>query len=96
MANIATKTARKAVKKTARKATKSATNYAKGVIVRGFAYWAIAALIGLLPTIGITLPEAFTGYDTIAMVAFIIAGFICFGRKLSVGRLIALARTFLK
>lgn len=96
MSNIVTKTAKKTVKKTGRKVVKGSVNYAKGHIAKGIACWALAALVAFLPSVGINVPSAFTGYDTIAVAAFIVAGFVCFGRKLTVGRAIALIRTFLK
>lgn len=96
MSNVITKTAKKTVKKTGKKVVKSSVNYAKGYIVKGFACWALAALVAFLPEVGINIPSAFTGYDTIAVAAFIIAGFVCFGRKMTVGRAVSLVRTFLK
>jgi hypothetical protein len=95
MANFVTKTAKKAVRKTTRKAVKAGTNYAKGYIAKAFLCWAIAAVIGLLPQFGIVLPDFLTGTDTVAMIAFIVVGIVIFGRKVSMGRLIALVRTFL-
>lgn len=96
MANVIAKAAKKTVKKTTKKVAKGTVNYAKGYIMKGFVCWALAALVAFLPQVGINIPSAFTGYDTIAVAAFIIAGFVCFGRKLTVGRAISLIRTFLK
>lgn len=96
MSNVITKTAKKTVKKTGKKVIKGSVNYAKGYIVKGIVCWALAALVALPNAFGIEVPAAISGYDTIAVAAFIIAGFICFGRKLTVGRAIALIRTFFK
>lgn len=95
VARTAKKTAKKAVRKTTRKVVKGSVNYAKGMVVKGAICWALAAVIGFLPTIGIEVPSMFMGADTVAVAAFIIAGFVCFGRRLTVGRVIALGRTFL-
>ena len=96
MSNTVTRTAKRTTKKIGKKVAKSSLNYAKGYIVCGVLSWAFAALIALAKQYGIEIPEALSGYDTVAMVAFIIAGFVCFGRRLSAGRIIGLIRTFMK
>lgn len=91
MANAVTKTARKATKKV----TKGGVTYVKGYLARAFLWWALGALVVALPALGINIPSAFTGQDTIAVAAFIIVGLVFFKKsKLSVGRVIALIRTF--
>lgn len=94
MVNVVTKTAKKTVKKAGKAAVKGGVSYAKGAIARAFFCWAIAAGIAALPAFGIHLPAAIAGYDTVAVVAFIIVGFLVYKRKLSIGRIIALFRTF--
>lgn len=96
MSNTVTKAVKKTTKKATKKVVRSGVNYAKGYITKGIVCWVIAAALGFLPTIGIELPTWLTGADTITMVGFVIAGFICFGRKLTVGRCIGLIKTFLK
>lgn len=96
MANAATRTVKRTAKKATKKVVKSGVSYAKGYIVKALVCWGIAAGLGALSASGIELPSFLTGGDTIAMVGFIIAGFVCFGRRMSVGRAIALGRTFFK
>lgn len=97
MANMITKTVKKTAKKTGKKVVKSSVNYAKGYITKGIVCWLIAAAIAALPQVtGFALPAWMTGADTIGMIGFVVAGFLCFGRKLSVGRCVALFRTFLQ
>ena len=97
MANVVTKTAKKTVKKAGKKAVKSGVNYAKGYFAKLALVWAIgAALVYVKTTFGFELPEWASGADTIGIVAFIAVGTLVYGRKLSVGRVIALVRTFVK
>lgn len=97
MANVVTKTAKKTAKKATKKVAKASVNYAKGAVTKAIICWAIAAAIAAFPQVtGITLPTWLTGADTITMVGFVLAGFLCFGRKLTAGRAIALMRTFMK
>lgn len=91
MSNFATR----AAKKTTKKLVKGSMSYAKGMLAKGFFCWALAALVAWLPEVGINIPTAFTGTDTIAVAAFVLAGIFCFGRGVSVGRAIGLFRTFL-
>lgn len=95
MANVVTKTAKKTAKKATKKVVNGGITYAKGYLGKAFFCWFLGAVVAALPSLGINIPSMFTGQDTIAVAAFIIAGVVFFGKsKLSIGRAIALLRTF--